>query len=116
MKHVHYLLFLCLLAGCSGLNHHANEKPKTDARTISTKGSRSNIEIKDARVTWEMIEGIIAARNGKNRNDRWEVSLKENGDVMIWKFRKDGGSYPPGAAIEFWYIGTDGEWRGRFTA
>ena len=119
MKCFYSLFLFSLLIGCSSSIYHADEKSthsEQGAKLSSKNWLRSDIELKDSRVTWQMMDAIISARGGMKRGDRWEVKMKEDGDVMIWKFRKDGAIYPPGAAIEFWYVGTDGKWHSRFTA
>jgi len=113
------LFFFSLLIGCASSSYHADEESPHPEFGMKLSGKiwlRSNIEVQDPGITWQMMDAIISVRGGKKRSDRWEVKMKEDGDVMIWKFRKDGKSYPRGAAIEFWYVGADGKWHARFTA
>ena len=58
---------------------------------------------------------ILAARGGKDPNERWEVDAQD-GFVRIRKSRTDGQILPPGSAIEFWREDVNGSWIGSPTA
>jgi hypothetical protein len=52
---------------------------------------------------------ILAARDGKDPNEKWEVDTHE-GFVRIRKSRTDGKVFPPGSSVEFWREDDNGNW------
>ena len=52
---------------------------------------------------------ILAVRDGKDPNEKWEVDTNE-GFVRIRKSRTDDKVFPPGSAVEFWREDDNGNW------
>ncbi len=62
-----------------------------------------------------LIFDILAARNGKDPEERWEVDTR-GGYVRIRKSRTDGQVFAPGSAVEFWRKDDTGQWMASPTA
>lgn len=58
---------------------------------------------------------ILAARGGKDPNEKWQVDTRD-GFVRIRKHRTDDKVFPPGSAVEFWREDANGHWNASQTA